>query len=178
MEKLGVEKAYASALIDVAIEAGKEAQINEDIAALDVVMKENPELLKMLQTPSVSKADKHSMIENIFGGKVQDEVINFMLLLADNSRYYCWPEIMKAYKKLLDEKQGLVSGVVYSVKPLSKDVLAKVEASVGAQLGEQLKLENRVDETLIGGFKVFVDGKVVDASFKTGLENIRKSMQV
>lgn len=178
MAKLGIERSYASALIDVAIEANKEAEITADFKALSVVMKENPELLKLLISPTVSKNEKHEVLNNILGGKIDDELDSFLHVLIDNGRFQAWNEIVKCYQDILDEKQGIVRGIAYSVQLLGKDTLAKLEESVSATVGQKVVLDNRVDTSIIGGVKVYVDGKLIDASYKRGLEKIKKAFVV
>lgn len=176
MEKLGIENVYASALIDVGIELGKLDLVSEEIASLGKVFEDNPELLTLLKEARISKAEKHQIINNIFENNVSKELLNFLFVLADNNRFYCFKDIVKSYKKLLDERNGFENGVVYSVKKLGKDTLANLEQELGKTLGEQIKLENRIDPKLIGGIKVYVAGKLIDASYKSGLEKIRKSL--
>lgn len=176
MEKLGIDRVYASALIDVAIERGKLDSMTEELEFLDKVFKDNEELLSLLREARISKSEKHQIISNIFENKLSEEVLNFMFVLADNNRFYCFKDIIKSYKKMIDEKNGFETGVVYSVKKLGKETLLNLENELGRAFGESIKLENRIDPKLIGGIKVYVAGKLVDASYKTGLEKIRKSL--
>ena len=176
MEKLGIENVYASALIDVGIELGKLDLLSGEIASLGEVFSDNPELYALLRDGRISKTEKHQIISNIFEGKVSGEILNFLFIVADNNRFYCFKDIVKAYKKMLDERNGFETGVVYSVKKLGKDTLANLEKEIGKTLGESIKLENRIDPKLIGGIKVYVAGKLLDASYKSGIEKIRKSL--
>lgn len=174
MEKLGIEKSYASALIDVAIEANKVAEITEDFEALAVVMRDNPELLKLLGSPTVSKADKHDVIQKTFAGKIDEALENFLMIIADYNRFSIWNNIVKAYNTILDERDGVVHGIAYTVKPLGKETLLRLEKVVGKQLDMKVNLENRVDTSIVGGFIVYIDGKVIDASFKKELEDMKQ----
>ena len=42
---------------------------------------------------------------------------------------------------------------------------------------KQIKLENRVDQSLIGGIKIQVGGKMIDQSYKGDLERLRKELE-
>lgn len=176
MEKLGIDRVYAAALYDVAIERGIVGIVTDEITSLGKVFDENPELMTLLMQARISKLEKHRLIANIFEGKLTDEVLNLMFVIADNNRFYCFKSIINSYNKILNEKEGFETGVVYSVKKLGRETLSNLEKELGKTLGENIKLENRIDSTLIGGIKVYVAGKLIDASYKTGIEKIRKSL--
>lgn len=176
MEKLGIEKIYASALIDVAIERGIIELVTEEVNSLGKIFDDNPELLTLLMQARISKSEKLQLIENIFEERLSKEVLNFLYVLTDNNRFYCIKSIINSYMKILDERKGFETGVVYSVKKLGDETLSNLEKELEKTLGEKIKLENRIDSTIIGGIKAYVAGKLIDASYKTGIENIRKSM--
>jgi F0F1-type ATP synthase delta subunit len=41
-----------------------------------------------------------------------------------------------------------------------------------------VRLENRIDKSIIGGAKIYVDGKLIDASVKSRLENMKQRIRI
>ena len=66
---------------------------------------------------------------------------------------------------------------VFSVVQLTPDQIQKFSAEMSRLLRKQIKLENRVDQSLIGGIKIQVGGKMIDQSYKGDLELLRKELE-
>ena len=69
-----VEKIYADALFQISEEDNSTENVNGELKAVAAVLAENPELVKLLCTPTVSEADKLSVISKIFGGRLSADV--------------------------------------------------------------------------------------------------------
>jgi ATP synthase F1 delta subunit len=147
-----------------------------ELQSVSAVFKENPKLRKLFLLPTVAATNKRSVCRSVFGGEVSPIVQNFLLVLIDKRRIGAWNGIVHSYEKLMDEKAGFTKGILYSVVPVEGDTLQEFEEKTGEALGKEVRLENRIDPTLIGGVRVYADGKLIDASVKTRLENMKQAM--
>ena len=73
--------------------------------------------------------------------------------------------------------KGLTNGILYTVFPVTMEQLKKLEERTAARLGTEVRLKNRIDKSILGGAKIYVDGKLIDASLKTQLENMKQRMK-
>src|SRR5262249_53863843 len=62
------------------------------------------------------------------------------------------------------QERGAAEGHVESARPLDKLDLSRLAAALGPQMGKELVLENRIVPELIGGLRVVVESKMIDAS--------------
>ena len=177
MEKLTVETTYGQALFDAAKDRGKIDVIGEEYKAVSRVFAENPLLKKLFLVPGISAREKKASAERIFGGRVSEDLLNFIYILIDKRRISSWDGIGRQYEKLLCEHDGFVKGILYSVLPVEKKRLKAFEEKTGAALGKRVQLDNRNDETLLGGVKIYVDGKLIDASVKGRLESMKQRIR-
>ena len=177
METLTVAGTYGQALFDAARDRGKINEIGEEYKAVSRVFKDEPLLKKLFLVPTCSAAEKKDVARNVFKGRVSNELLNFICVLIDKRRIGAWASIGTYYEKLVMEHDGRTKGVVYTVLPMDKDRLEAFEAKVGALIGKRVSLENRIDKSLIGGARTYVDGKLIDASVKTRLENIKQRIR-
>ena len=69
-------------------------------------------------------------------------------------------------------ERGYAYGKVYSTVPLTEEQMNKIALETGALLKKKILLKNEIDSSLIGGIKVAVDGKLIDASFSSQLKNL------
>jgi len=177
MEKLTVGLVYGQALFDAAKESGKTRKIGEEYKAVSRVFSENPDLKKLLDLPTVTAKTQKSVAGKVFGGRVSDEMLAFICILIEKRRMSAWDGIGKAYEKLVWDSEGYTKGVLYSVIPVGKDRLKAFEQKTAQTTGKRVKLENRIDKTIIGGAKIYIDGKLIDASLKARLENMKQRIK-
>ena len=85
-------------------------------------------------------------------------------------------EILDTFlKKVLDYK-GIVTAVVESAVPLSEKKLNEIKEKLSNKLNKQVDVEALVEPELIGGLKITVEGRVIDNTVKSQLENMKKAM--
>ena len=73
--------------------------------------------------------------------------------------------------------QGLTIGILYTVLPVTMEQLEMIEERTAATIGKEVRLKNRIDRSILGGAKIYVDSKLIDTSLKTKLENMRQRMK-
>ena len=86
--------------------------------------------------------------------------------------------IARVYGRLYDNREGIIKGTIYSVEPLDSHRLEGFEKQTAKLMGGRVFLENRTDKSLIGGVKVLVNGKIIDASIRSRLNKIASEIRV
>jgi F-type H+-transporting ATPase subunit delta len=172
MAELTVDNIYALALFEAADEADHTEQVYEDSQELLKIMSEHDDLKVLLGSPAISAEEKKTVFREMFEENMAEELLNFLMILIDKRRITHLEGMMRAYEKIYSHTEGVVDGVVYSVKPLSDEQLASFEKQTGKLIGETVKLSNQIDDSLIAGVKILVDGKLIDASYRNQLNKI------
>ena len=172
-----VELTYSSALYQAASETDKVALISEEAGAILEILDKTPDLLEFLNPPAIAAVTKKDVITRIFEGEVCDELLNFLCILIDKGRTRHFAKIISAYKDMINKAEGFSSGKILSVEPLGEQRLRKFEEETGKLLKLNVKLENLPAADLIGGVKIFIDGKVIDASIRSRLKDLRVSLK-
>ncbi len=175
--ELIIAMTYGRALFDAAKDLDKIDEIKEEIDQIDKILKHQPQFMELLCTPAIPAVKKKGIIRNVFEGRVCYEVLSFMYILVDKSRFYHYHWIVKEYLRLMDEYRGEAYGKVYSAAPLSAEQIEKLEDEAGKLLHEKVKLKNKVDQSLLGGVKIMVDGKIIDATLRAKLEDLRRKLK-
>ncbi len=172
MEELTIDLTYGTALFEAAKETGKTEIIKEEALELIKVLDREREFCDFLKAPGISAVEKKEALQNIFRGKICDELLNFLCILIDKGRMIHFERMVKVYLKLLDKEEGLSYGTVYSVVELGEERLRELEEETSALLQENVKLRNEIDPGLIGGIRILVDGKIIDASLKKRFDDL------
>ncbi len=176
MAELTVEITYAHALYGAASELGKTEEMLAESKELVKLIEDIPQFKEFLSTPIIAANKKKESIKKIFEDKIEKEILNFLYVLIDKRRAGHLAGIVKQFEKLICENSGFSLGTIFSVTPLSEEQLASFEKETGKLLQKNVRLENRIDRKLIGGVRIFIEGKVIDASIKRELMNMRESL--
>jgi len=85
--------------------------------------------------------------------------------------------VNETYEKLSKESaDGKIKGVVYSVRELDTKEMKAITAFAEKKLNQEVVLENKIDPSLISGFKIVYDNKVIDASLKNRVDEMKADL--
>jgi len=177
MAELTVGSTYGKALYEAAADLNKIDVIREEVTAISEVFKENPDFYEFLCTPVISVPEKKTVVEQVFGDRISQETLNFLHVLIDKSRMAGFHRIVEEYRKLIDQEKGISLGTIYSVEPLTDIQIRSFEEKTAKLLRKNVRLINKTDASLIGGVKIFIDGKVIDASLRKQLQDLESSIR-
>lgn len=176
MAELIVERTYGEALYQAAKDLGKEAVFSEELAALQAVFAEEADFLRFLEAPTISVEEKENVVQEVLGGSFSAEIIRFLFVLIEKGRVRKFSKISAVYGRLRGEEEGIVPGTIESAVPLSEEHIRKFEEQTGKLLRKKVKLKNEVDKSLIGGVRIFADGKMIDASVKSRVSTLMETI--
>ena len=177
MAELTIDMTYGSALYQAAKETGIEEQVRDEGRELMSIFKNEPQFYALFIDPTISAEEKKTALKNVFEGRISEQLLNFLYVLEDKGRARHFEAIMREYCRLLDEEEGVAAGTIYSVEPLSSEQLEKFQQETGRLINEKVKLDNITDPELIGGVRILVNGKLIDASLRKRLDNMKESIR-
>ena len=178
MAELAVDLTYGTALMEAARELGKEDQILEEAQAVVQLIEDEPDLHQFINYPGVSADEKKEVLKNIFEGRICNELLNFLYILVDKRRTMNFGRIVKVYKSLIEREEGVSYGTVYSVVKLSDERMAELEEQTSKLLQMKVKLDNEIDPNLLAGFKILVEGKIIDASYRKKFDELASQINL
>ena len=172
MAELTVEITYGKALFEAASDVNKVEIILEEMKEISAIFQKEPDFNEFFNTPVISGPEKKKVIEKVFAGRVSAETYNFLLILINKRRTASFNRIIKEYQNLVDRSLGISLGTILSVEPLTDIQLNSFEEKTGNLLKKNVKLANKVDASILGGVKIFIEGKVIDASIRKQLQDL------
>lgn len=177
MAKL-IESSYGDALFELALEQNELDSVAEQVDVLAQSFAENPELLKLLTHPKISKEEKISVIENIFKGRFSDDIVGFLVIITEKDRGAEIENILSYFMAKVREYKKIGVARVVSAVELTKEQKSRVEKKLLQQTSyESFEVDYSVDESLIGGLVIRIGDRVVDSSIRTKLDNMAKSLR-
>lgn len=164
---------YAKATMDFAVEKKAADAVEKDMRDIAGVISENDELQRVLESPVVKSEVKKNALLEIF--KDSNEITKGLIqTLLDNKRIAMLQEVAYKYIILYEKKKGEEVAYVTTAFPLTADLEKKILAQVTKATGKKVTLENKIDESIIGGFVLRVGDTQYDASIANKLNGLKR----
>ena len=176
MAKL-VSKVYGDALFEAAMEKQMLDTVYEEVSALQVIFQENPDLVRTLNHPKIVKEEKISILENIFSGKVSDELMGFLTIIVEKGRQNDISAIFQYFIGRVKEYKKIGTAYITSAVELKETQKAQIKERLLATTSYvEFEMIYSVDSALIGGLVIRIGDRVVDSSIKTQLYELKKNL--
>jgi F-type H+-transporting ATPase subunit delta len=151
---------YAQSIFDLASESKKLDAIKGDMEMIQASIKGSAELSTLLKSPIINSEKKQTLLASIFGGKIAPETMNFLKLLTVKRRENITDEVVASFIDLYNVQHSIIPVKLRTAVAVSEDA----KKAIIAKIPGNVQLETTIDPSLIGGFVVEYDHKMMDAS--------------
>lgn len=171
-----VVKRYATALFEQAHEDNAVAQYETEVNTIVEALKETPDFMAVLGNHKVTLEEKVTLIDNIFGDKVQGPIVGLMVLMVKKSREGYLVEVFENFLDMAKAARGIIKASVTSAVALNETQIEQIKAKLQAGTGKVIELETIIDESIIAGLIIRVGDKVIDASVQGEMKTLKKQL--
>ena len=174
----GIAGRYASALFELAAEAGRISEVGQGLAAFDGLIAASPDLERLVKSPAFSAGEQTAAVTAILDrAGIKGLPANFVKLVASKRRLFAVRGMAAAYQALADDRAGVVKAEVRVAAPLSDTNRKAVTEALNSVTGKTVRIQEKVDPSLIGGLVVKMGSKMVDSSVRTKLNSLKIAMK-
>ncbi len=166
---------YGRALFLLTEEVGSTEKVREDVIVLLAAIKENPDVIKLLDTPAVSKAERLSVVDTILT-TLDVNLCSLVKMLAEKREAHSLTRVLSAYLSVYDESRGIERVEVITAIPLTDGQSERLRERLEKKTGKTVVITNTVDPKILGGMKLRYMGIQLDGSLKTRLDGFEKSL--
>jgi F-type H+-transporting ATPase subunit delta len=168
-------RVYAEALFAAGEDKGKIDELQEQLGQFADAVDGDRELQIFLFSPYLSSNEKVEGLKRAVTG-AEPEFNNFLELLIEKGRMPELFRIRRDFDELWKKAHQRLDVTVTSAIELDPGVVGKIGEEVERQTGEKVELTSRVDSEILGGIVLRVGNMVLDASIRTRLDKLRKSV--
>lgn len=168
-------RVYAEALFEAGKDKGKLDSLQSQLAQFVDVVERNHDLQVFLFSPYLSSSDKKEGLGRAISG-AEPELSNFLELLVEKHRMPEVFRIRREFDELWKKENRRLDVTVISAVELDQAVVDKIGQEVERQTGEAVELSSRVDDRILGGIVLQVGNMILDASIRSRLEKLRKTV--
>ncbi len=166
---------YAEAAFQIGERDGSIETWRRDLDQAATTLGDSAELLAVLANPAVPLDQRRTVAERVLASLSQP-ARNLVLLLVQRGRIEQLPRVASEFRRLDDQRQGIVHASATSAAPLTDTEKRALTARLEQMTGGRVALKTDVDESLLGGLVVRVGDRLIDGSVRGRLERLRNQL--
>ena len=162
-----LDRRYALALYEVAEKNGKVDEYLGDLREICELIDKDEEFQEVIKHPQISTKQKKRVFINIFKGKIDEELLSFLLILIEK---------LKEMEKIHLDKLNVLQGIVKTTIPLEEYEYNSLVEKLEKKYNKDIILKKIIDPEILGGIYVRIGNDIIDGTVKTRLEDLKKLM--
>lgn len=167
-----IQKEYATALFELGLEDNKVGALLEELTILKTVLSANPEYMKLLTHPKVSKSEKKELLGKVLKN-FSEAFTHFCYVLIDNSRFDVYEDLLEEYSALVHQSENRMVVRAISRVALKEADIKKLESQLSEEYKKSIEIIPIVDELVIDGIRLEFGGRVLDATLRANLNDLK-----
>ena len=164
---------YGESLYELAREEGLTKLIGEQLQVLQQSFQQEPDFIRLLSSPNLTKAERCQVLDDSFRGKVHPYVLNFLKILTEKGYARCFSDCCDAYTRHYNADNGILNVTAVSAVALSEGQTERLKQKLSQITGKEIHLRNRIDPAILGGIRLDYDGRRLDDTVSHRLDTIR-----
>ena len=167
-----VAKRYSEAFFSLALDKNKVSEYKEDLKLVLDTFKGVDSIDLFFASEKITKQEKKDLIEKSFNEKISVDAKNLLKLLVDKGRMGYITEIAEDYFHLANENLNICEGLIESVRPIDETRIKELETLL-AKNGQTVVLKQKINKSLISGFRMTLNNEVIDGSMKSKIDQMQ-----
>ena len=164
-------------MFELALEENKIDSLQEEVEVVLEALVENQDLTKLMSHPKISKEEKVALMEDIFKGRVSDELCGLMHMLTEKGRFTEIDDVLYFFLDRVKEHKNIGTAYVSTAIELSEAQKQAVEKRIlETTKYVEFEMHYSVEADLIGGMVIRIGDRVVDSSIKTKLYDLTREL--
>jgi F-type H+-transporting ATPase subunit delta len=174
-EPVTIARPYAEAVFKLASQENGLALWSDSLANIDSVVAD-ARVQALINDPNVSAQQIEGLVLGVVGDRISGEARNFVQVLVQNGRLELMPQIREHFEALKREHEGVLEARIISALPIGDDQVRQLVAQLENKYQRKVTAQVETDASLIGGVKIVVGDKVIDATVRGKLDAMAASL--
>lgn len=174
---MAVASRYARALGEVLEARGDYRAAVSELQDFAAAYNESSDLREVLETPAIALADKLRVLDAVLVRLGTSKTTsNFLRVLLENYRMNLLPQALGAFRKIADDREGLIRVKVLSAAELTGGERQALRERFERLTRKRVECEFGLDPGLIGGVVAQAGSTVYDGSVRGQLDRVRRRL--
>jgi F-type H+-transporting ATPase subunit delta len=174
----GMAGRYATALFELALEERALDAVQGDLDRFAALLDGSADLVRLVRSPVFGADEQGKALAAVLDkAKIGGLAAKFLRLVTEKRRLFAVREMISAFRALVARHKGETRAEVTVAEPLADKHLDALKSAIAGAAGKNVALDVKVDPSILGGLKVKLGSRMIDASLKTKLNSIRIAMK-
>lgn len=169
-----VTSRYGKALLDLAVEKGALAEVKKDAQLVIDTCEAERDLILLFKNPIVLPQKKLSVVSKLFKSSISALSYKFIEVIVRKNRSHLIYEVMKRFDELYNVHEKIGKATLTMATEPTEGIKGRVTEIIEAASKKSIQLETEVDESLIGGFQILYEDRLIDASVASKLKDLER----
>lgn len=171
-----VSRVYGDALFSLATEGDFDTIWNE-VAIIRDVLVDNQTFVEMLTHPEMTQEKRLTVLDDVFKGKVSDDMMGFLYVLVHKGRLEEILSILDYFDEKAKEYKRIGVVKVTTPMPLTNSQKEQIEKKIlEVSDYETLEMHYEQEKSLLGGIVIRMGDRLLDNSIRTKLDNLSRQL--
>jgi F-type H+-transporting ATPase subunit delta len=171
-----IARMYGGSLYDLAAEEGLETRILDELDEAARLIRDDPEYLRLLSTPSIPKKERCALLDEAFRGQVHLYVLNFLKILCENGTLRELPGCARAYRIRYNAAHGILEATATTAVAMTEQQAKSLHEKLEKLTGKTIDLKTKVDPAVLGGIRLDIEGTELDGTVQNRLAALRRDI--
>ena len=164
---------YGESLYELAKDESLSQELGQQLKVLRQSFQQEPDFLRLLSSPSLTKAERCQVLDDSFRGKIHPYLLNFLKILTEKSYIRHFSDCCAAYAQRYNEDNGILPVTAVTAIALTAQQTDVLNEKLSRITGKTIDLTNRIDPSCLGGIRLDYDGQRLDDTVAHRLRSIR-----
>jgi F-type H+-transporting ATPase subunit delta len=170
-----IARPYAEAAFKLAIENNALQHWSDMLGLIEAVVRDE-QIASRIGDPNVDEHALESLILGTLGDRLDGAGRNFVQVLVQNGRLELVSQIRALFDELKREHEGVVEAKIVSALPVEEEQVRPLLEALEKKYGRKVSAQVEVDPELIGGARIVIGDKVIDATVRGRLDALAAAL--
>jgi len=171
-----VGKKYGGALFQLVKDKNIIDTAWEQFDDLAEYLKKEDAFFDFMAAPQIPDRDKEQLVKQVFESRFDKPLFNFLMVLTEKRRINYLLEIIEEFDRLVRAEKGIEKATCITAVPLSEGERSSLIDRLAAKTDLKIELEEKIDQSIIGGMIIILHNQIIDGSIRHGLQILRNRL--
>lgn len=169
-----IARRYSKALLEL-IEDKDLPHLEEEIIALQIILKDEPMIEEFLVSPIVEDDHKREVVGLLvkeFNAK--DVLENFLNVLIEEERIFFITSILEELIAQIHKKRAIYDFDLITAHEIGESTLRKIKNFIAQYVDGEVVFQHKINQNIKGGFLAYNDELAINASIRNNLDAVKR----
>ncbi len=165
---------YGGSLYSLVKAEGMARDVLEEMGLVKELFDKNRAYLRVLEEPSISRAERTGLLDEAFGGRIRTYLLNFLKILCENGLLREFSGCFEEFRSRFYRDEGILQAKAVSARPLTEEERLALTVRLEHAAGHPVILDAETDSSLLGGMWVEIEGRRMEDTVQGRLADLER----